>query len=132
MLSQLAVRDVGLLDENYFMYAEEMDWCRRARTKGWRIACLPAARVTHLVGASGGVHRRAQLYRSKIAYQARYGQWLGALVLSLVFFAAGLAGVVLSTALRKTHHMRSHWEAARASWTSLLRMGHPDRWPINS
>jgi len=134
MLSRAAVRDVGLLDETFFMYAEEMDWCRRARSKGWRIACLPSARVTHLVGASGGVLRRAQLYRSKIAYQARYGRWPSAFALSLVFFAAGLAGVVLSVpvVLRKTHRMRSHWEAARASLSSLVRLGHPDGSPINS
>jgi GT2 family glycosyltransferase len=133
MLSRSAVRDVGLLDETFFMYAEEMDWCRRARSKRWRIACVPSARVTHLVGASGGVLRRAHLYSSKIAYQARYGRWPGALVLSLVFFAAGLAGVVLSlpVALRKTHPMGSHWEAARVSLSTLLRMRHPDGWPIN-
>jgi GT2 family glycosyltransferase len=134
MLSQAAVRDVGLLDETFFMYAEEMDWCRRARSKGWRIACLPSARVAHLVGASGGVLRRAQLYRSKIVYQGRYGRSPAALLLSLVFFAAAVVGVLISVPVvfRGTHGMRSHWEAARASWSSFLSIGHPDRWPINS
>jgi GT2 family glycosyltransferase len=134
MLSRAAVRDIGLLDESFFMYAEEMEWCRRARSKGWRIACLPSARAAHQVGVSGGVLRRAQLYRSKIAYQVRYGGSPGALVLCLVFFAAGVVGVLISVPVtfRGTHRMRSHWAAARASWSSFLSIGHPDRSPINS
>lgn len=43
---------VGLLDEGYFMYYEETDFCRRARDAGWPCWYVPAARVVHLVGRS--------------------------------------------------------------------------------
>jgi GT2 family glycosyltransferase len=86
MLASGAVRDVGLLDESYFMYYEETDWCHRARQRGWQIACLPDARVTHFVGGSGGVARRAQLSRSRIRFQRRYGSPTRALVLALTLF----------------------------------------------
>jgi GT2 family glycosyltransferase len=44
---------VGGFDERFFMYAEESDWQRRIRDRGWQIAFHPDAVVTHLGGASG-------------------------------------------------------------------------------
>ncbi len=45
----------GLLDEAYFMYFEEVDFCLRARRAGWPCWYVPASRVVHLVGQSSGV-----------------------------------------------------------------------------
>jgi hypothetical protein len=42
-----AVQGTGLLDEGYFIYAEEVDWCLRMRACGWERWCVPAARVIH-------------------------------------------------------------------------------------
>jgi N-acetylglucosaminyl-diphospho-decaprenol L-rhamnosyltransferase len=70
-----AVRSVGLLDEGYFMYAEEVDWCRRMRARGYRALCVPSAVVVHHAGAST---RRAPermfvaLWRSRLRYFARH------------------------------------------------------------
>ena len=47
-----ALAQVGLLDEEYFMYCEDVDWCYRARRAGWKIYYLPQAVVTHVVGRS--------------------------------------------------------------------------------
>jgi N-acetylglucosaminyl-diphospho-decaprenol L-rhamnosyltransferase len=47
---------VGLLDENYFMYYEEVDFCLRARQAGWPCWYLPAAPIVHLIGQSSGVN----------------------------------------------------------------------------
>lgn len=46
------VRDIGPMDEDYFLYWEETDWCERARAAGWRVLFAPASRVWHKVGAS--------------------------------------------------------------------------------
>jgi GT2 family glycosyltransferase len=43
---------VGLMDEAYFMYAEEVDWCYRVHQAGWEVMYLPTAVVTHLGGRS--------------------------------------------------------------------------------
>jgi hypothetical protein len=45
-------RDIGLMDERYFMYFEEVDFCEAARRAGWETWYVPASRVVHLVGAA--------------------------------------------------------------------------------
>ncbi len=47
-----AIRQVGLMDEDYFVYAEETDWCWRFRQAGWRCLFFPAAKIIHLDGGS--------------------------------------------------------------------------------
>jgi GT2 family glycosyltransferase len=67
---------VGLLDEEYFLYFEEVDFCRRARAAGWPCWYVPASRVVHLVGRSSGVtgpdaarwRRPAYWFRSRRRY----------------------------------------------------------------
>jgi GT2 family glycosyltransferase len=44
--------DVGLLDERFFMYFEEVDFCAAARRAGWEIWYAPESRVVHLVGSA--------------------------------------------------------------------------------
>lgn len=46
------IKDVGLLDENFFMYAEDSDWCFRMRQRSWKICVLPEVKVVHYVGQS--------------------------------------------------------------------------------
>lgn len=46
------VRDAGKIDENYFLYGEEVDWCLRARKKGWKLLFRPGSIVSHSWGAS--------------------------------------------------------------------------------
>ncbi len=48
-----ALRDVGPLDESYFMYMEDLDWCWRFRARGWKVFYHPVATVVHLKGESG-------------------------------------------------------------------------------
>ena len=47
-----AIKDVGLLDENFFMYGEDTDWCFRMRQRSWKIYVLPEVKVVHYVGQS--------------------------------------------------------------------------------
>jgi len=49
-----AIRDVGLMDESYFLYREETDWCIRMRRNGWRLYCRPDATVRHKQARSIG------------------------------------------------------------------------------
>lgn len=58
-----AVRDVGLLDEGFEMYCEEIDWAWRMRRAGWDARCVPAAKVVHLGGQSSGQARPQSLIR---------------------------------------------------------------------
>ena len=52
MARREAIDAVGLMDEGYFMYAEEVDWCWRMQRAGWPFFCIPSAHVIHHGGAS--------------------------------------------------------------------------------
>jgi GT2 family glycosyltransferase len=47
-----ALDSVGMLDENFFLYAEDIDWCKRYRDAGWDVVFYPGAEATHFGGAS--------------------------------------------------------------------------------
>lgn len=67
------ISQVGLLDERFFMYFEDIDYCRRARAQGWRILYWPEARIIHFLGSSSGVTKKSNLRRRrpKYYYEAR-------------------------------------------------------------
>jgi N-acetylglucosaminyl-diphospho-decaprenol L-rhamnosyltransferase len=52
MVRTETLAQVGGFDERYFMYCEEIDLCRRIKSIGWEIYCLPQAEIVHLVGQS--------------------------------------------------------------------------------
>jgi N-acetylglucosaminyl-diphospho-decaprenol L-rhamnosyltransferase len=83
LVRRKAFEEVGGLDEAYFMYAEEVDWCYTMRAKGWQVWYQPAAKVTHLGGGSSRnrpFQREADLYRSRVRFfRKHYGDaaaWL--------------------------------------------------------
>jgi GT2 family glycosyltransferase len=59
---------IGLLDENYFMYFEEVDFCFRARRAGWPCWYVPSSRVVHLVGRSSGMTGRDSYRKRRPRY----------------------------------------------------------------
>lgn len=75
LIRRAAWLDVGPLDEGYFMYLEEVDWCRRARARGWQIWHHPGAVVVHHGGSSTRQQpdaMAAQLWRSRLRYYTRF------------------------------------------------------------
>lgn len=52
MVRKQCVDAVGMLDEDFFFFGEETDWCRRIRQAGWRIAFTPVGHITHFGGGS--------------------------------------------------------------------------------
>lgn len=69
MVRAEAVADVGLLDEGFWMYCEEIDWCWRMREAGWSALCVPTAQVIHHAGGSAKQMRVASfvaLWRSRL------------------------------------------------------------------
>lgn len=51
LVKRTAIDEVGLWDEGYFLHCEDLDWCMRFRQKGWVILFVPAARISHALGA---------------------------------------------------------------------------------
>lgn len=62
---------VGLLDEKYWMYGEDLDWCRRFRRKGFSVVYDGTVSAIHLKGASSGSHRSP-----KVNYEFHRAMWL--------------------------------------------------------
>ena len=52
LVRRQAIEDVGMMDERFFMYGEETDWCYRFRQAGWKILFTPNPEVVHVGGAS--------------------------------------------------------------------------------
>jgi hypothetical protein len=76
MLRRAALDEVGLLDEKYFMYTEEMDLCYRLLQGGWQLWWVPQAVVRHYGEASTKQVAEAmyvQLYRSKVQFHRKFG-----------------------------------------------------------
>jgi N-acetylglucosaminyl-diphospho-decaprenol L-rhamnosyltransferase len=67
-----AVREVGLLDEGYWLYMEDLDWCRRFWNAGWRVFYEPAGVALHVKGGSSG-KRRAP--KQEIAFHRGMGRF---------------------------------------------------------
>jgi GT2 family glycosyltransferase len=67
MVRREAIDRVGLMDEAFFMFNEDVDWCRRMRTAGWAVCYVPDAVVIHDVGAS----------RRKVQARVIYARHLG-------------------------------------------------------
>jgi GT2 family glycosyltransferase len=59
---------VGLFDERFFMFSEEVDWCYRFRSAGWKVLFFPGSEVVHVGGASHG----GRLYRENLRGHLRF------------------------------------------------------------
>ncbi len=79
LLRAEAYRQVGGLDEGYFMYAEEVDLCYTLQRHGWEVWYQPAARVLHHGGGSSRnrrTSREGDLYQSRVRFfRKNYGHW---------------------------------------------------------
>jgi GT2 family glycosyltransferase len=75
MVRRAVYERIGGLDEAYFMYSEELDWCRRIKAAGWRVVYHPAARIVHHVGKSSEqavTARHINFQRAKLRYFRKY------------------------------------------------------------
>jgi GT2 family glycosyltransferase len=99
MVRRAVVKQVGLLDEDYFMYSEEVDLCYRIRQASWTIYWLPEAEVVHFGGQSTrqvADEMFLQLYRGKVLYfRKHHGQPAGSLY-KLVLFTAAVLRLLLT------------------------------------
>lgn len=61
MVRASAAREVGLLDETFFMYGEDLDWAYRIKARGWKVLYNPAVVVLHHKGAASRRHARKSI-----------------------------------------------------------------------
>ncbi|MBI5666461.1 MAG: glycosyltransferase family 2 protein [Chloroflexi bacterium] len=109
-----AIQQVGLLDEGFFMYSEEVDWCYRFKQAGWEILFTPDVETVHLWGGSSKavkVETLIRLYRSRVQFfRKNYGSVTAALYKGILAFnclvriGPGAAYYLLRPASRQKHY----------------------------
>lgn len=91
MIRRRVIQDGGLMDENFFMHYEDIDWCYRAKAKGWKVYFIPEAKLVHLERQStkkypANLHffnyRKSQLY----FYQKHYSLFRSSLLRIITVF----------------------------------------------
>ena len=94
MVRRGAIEQVGLLDERFFIYCEEIDWCLRIKATGWGILCVPEAEIVHHVARSTGQFRDemfAALWKSRYQlfekHYSRLFQWMARRIVRLGLWA---------------------------------------------
>jgi hypothetical protein len=84
-----ALEQVGLLDERFFIYCEDIDWCKRFREKGWDIVFNPDAQAIHYAGASSAnepMRFSIEKQRAILKYWSKHHCLSARLILFLVLF----------------------------------------------
>lgn len=121
LIKDKLIRQVGFLDETYFMYFEDAEFCHRVEEAGWEIVNQPEARVVHLRGGSSPVKENAKqkkrlpryYYESRTLYFYQTSGWLG-LTLANIFWEVGRL-------LSKTRQIlgRSDKTAIQCQWRDI-------------
>lgn len=131
LVRRRALDDVGVMDESFFMYAEEADWCRRFRNAGWRCVFSPVARILHVDGGGKsteqmGVDACVHVQKSTLQYHWKHLGLVPWLMTKTLFAVSSVIRTVwwsLWAALRIGHFSRlkaaQSAKAMRFHWTGL-------------
>ena len=117
MIRRSVVDQIGPLDEQYFLYAEELDWCFNARKAGWAIAAVPATEMVHHLGQSSSqTSDRSLVYfmDTRLRYYRKNRGLAAALFVSFVYVAGCLRQMG-----REPHKSKVKLRAIGHWWRSL-------------
>lgn len=129
---RLALEEVGLLDERFFMYGEDMDWCTRFLQAGWRLVYFPLARAIHYGGGSSEndpVRFFIEMHRANLQYWQKHKRaftkaaFLGVVAIHHLFRVAGYGLLYLASrshSLEAAHKIRR--SAACLRWLVTLTL----------
>jgi GT2 family glycosyltransferase len=98
LIRREVVDRIGLLDEDYFIYSEEVDWCRRIQADGWHIYWVPQSQVVHFGGQSTrqvATEMFLRLYQGKVLYFHKHHGATTARLYKVVLLLAALARVAV-------------------------------------
>lgn len=130
LLRRAALDKVGLLDEGYFMYSEEVDLCFRLQKAGWLLYWVPQSEVVHYWGQSAKqvlAEMFLQLYKGKLRFFRKHYGWLTVWLYKVVLGLAALLRLALAPLvwLRKSDqrtyqlHMARHYGRLLLSLPSM-------------
>jgi N-acetylglucosaminyl-diphospho-decaprenol L-rhamnosyltransferase len=126
MARREAIAQVGLMDEGYFMYSEELDWCKRFKDAGWRVVYLPTAQIVHYGGKSSDqvvTSRHVHFQTSKVYYFRKHhgrlaGEALRWFLLGNYVWQLGLEGAKWLVGHKRSlraERIAAYWQVLRSS-----------------
>jgi GT2 family glycosyltransferase len=125
ILRRKVLDQVGLLDEGYFMYSEEIDLCYRLQQAGWRIYWAPQATVIHYGGQSTkqvAATMFLQLYGGKIRYYRKNHGNRTSQIYKAILLLAALGRLLLSPfALLESPSRRRQHLVLAGQYGNLIR-----------
>ena len=121
ILRRAALTQAGYLDEDYFIYTEEVDLCHRIRRRGWKVYWVPAAEVVHYGGRSTRQVAGPMflwLYRSKVLFFRKHRGRLAARIYKGVLLLAAVLRLLASPLayLERSPRRQQHLAVARGYW----------------
>jgi GT2 family glycosyltransferase len=133
LVRRAAIEEVGAMDEDYFVYGEETDWCYRFKKAGWRCLFAPVARIIHLDGGGKStdqvsVKMYVQLHKSTLLFfrkQRGWPSWVAARVLLGLSMALRAAVWGLRSSLRGDEKSQRCWQQSRAVLRFVLTGSQP-------
>lgn len=121
LVRRSAIEEVGLLDEDFFIYGEDVDWCRRFHEHGWKVVFFREATATHYGGASSAnapVRFYLEGQRARYTYWRKHSSRTAAgvfLLITLLHHAVRLAGGAAAYALRPARRQDAKFKMTRAA-----------------
>ncbi len=98
MIRREVIDSIGLLDEQFFMYGEELDWCLRAKKAGWKVMYWPYAEIIHYKGECTRFNsRRAtfEFYRSMYLFHRKhFARHYSCVVNSVIYIGIILKAII--------------------------------------
>lgn len=147
MVRREVIDSVGLFDESFFIYGEEIDWCYRMWAGGWQVAFTPDAEVIHLGGQAmdaASARRIVLLYLGQVKFYDKHyssvrlaglrsgiaAMAFARLALLAILYVAARAGLRLDDAhweLVAGERVRTGWRPMFAAWWKIARLDPRDR-----
>jgi len=127
LLRKEVLDQVGFLDDDYFIYSEEVDLCYRIQRAGWRICWVPQAEVVHFGGQSTQqvpIEMFLNLYHSKIKYFRKHYGWSAGQIYKLILRIAALSRIILAPFVIFEHASRrqKHLTLVDRYWRLVLAL----------
>jgi GT2 family glycosyltransferase len=110
LVRRAAVEEVGPLDERFFLFSEETDWCYRFRQAGWRVVFYPGAEAVHVGGAGHGGRMFREQVRGHLRFLAKHrGEREAERARRLLALALRLRGLAFRGERGRTYADAARW-----------------------
>jgi len=130
MVRSKCIEDVGLLDDSFFFFGEETDWCRRIRTAGWGVSFAPVGEITHFGGGSSGTlnHKRdLMLTEATVRLHQKNSGFIAASLVFILLTGFNASRLVFWWLGAKVTHNKQHSDRMKHFLSVTREIAHA--WP---